>query len=111
MIRDLVVKEGELFFKSSFSVNPYFHLIEISKDYQDDFVCAKGNLSPILVNALVWIAGALRKSAEDELVWCNNNVWWFNDGKKYSLFVTDNQITMLKNWTEEKLYRVEFEEW
>ncbi len=85
-----------------------FSLLEIDKEFQDGFKCAKGNLSDFHCNALLWIAQAIRKPSASDFVWCDNNAWWDDENRRYSVYVTENGIAMLKDWTRGRLYRIKF---
>lgn len=85
-----------------------FELFEIESEYHDNFKCASGNLSDFHANALIWIADVLKYSEKICVVWCDNNAWWDTENKRFSVFMTENGIAMLKNWSDNKLYRIIF---
>jgi len=85
-----------------------FELFEIEKEYHENFKCAEGNLSDFHANALLWIADVLKVSEKIAVVWCDNNAWWDTDNSRRSVFMTVNGVAMLKNWTDNKLYRIIF---
>lgn len=83
-----------------------FSEYEIVQEYQANFKCKEEYLSNFEAAALCWAAEAIKRSA-DEVIFCDNQVWWDEGNERLSLFLTHNNILMKRNYTTEKMWRIQ----
>ncbi len=81
-----------------------FSFREIEKPFQENFVCASGNLSNAYVALICWVAEVYAE--KQPVIYCDNNAWYDDEktGKRFSVYLTENGNLCLKNWDDEKLF-------
>ena len=88
-----------------------FILYEIADEYKQNFEQqAWHDLSEFHAQALKWVGDAIRQY-KSQYFWSNGAYCWYTDGTQsheQCVWMTANGILMFEDCTEEKLYRVGF---
>ena len=75
----------------------------------DSFVPTKRTLSDFEVQALCLFGDFIRSVSSYDNVFVDNQYWWDDGNKRFSVYMTENGILMYKSWDDNKLYRIDFD--
>jgi hypothetical protein len=80
----------------------------IPASFADSFAPTKRTLSDFEVQALCLFGDFIRSISSYDNVFVDNQYWWDDGNRRFSVYLTDNGILMYKAWDSDKLYRIGF---
>ena len=83
--------------------------ILIPSEYADSFEPFKGTMSDFWYQSLCLFGDMIRSLSSYDNVFVDNQYWWDDGGRRFSVYMTENGILMYKSWDDNKLYRIDFD--